>query len=123
MTPDQQLGPYQIVRQIGSGGMGKVYEGRDTRLGRRIAIKIVNGEFSDRFIREAQAVGSLNHPHICTLYDVGPNYLVMEYVEGTPLRGPLPIDKLREYILQIVDALDSAHRKGIVHRDLKPENI
>jgi eukaryotic-like serine/threonine-protein kinase len=103
--------------------MGKVYEGRDRRLGRRVAIKVVSGEFNDRFIREARAVGSLNHPHICTLYDVGPNYLVMEFVEGKPLRGPLPLEMVREYALQIADALDAAHRKGIVHRDLKPENI
>jgi TolB-like protein/Tfp pilus assembly protein PilF len=103
--------------------MGKVYEGRDTRLGRRVAIKIVSGDFSDRFIREARAVASLNHPHICTLYDVGPNYLVMEYVEGKPLSGPLPLEAIREYALQIADALDAAHRKGVVHRDLKPDNI
>lgn len=123
MTPDLQFGPYEIIKAIGSGGMGKVYEARDTRLGRRVAIKVVSGEFSDRFIREARAVGALNHPHICTLYDIGPNYLVMEFVEGNPLRGPLPLDTVREYALQITDALDSAHRKGIVHRDLKPDNI
>ncbi len=123
MLPDLQLGPYEIVKLIGSGGMGKVYEARDTRLGRRVAIKVVAGEFNDRFIREARAVGALNHPHICTLYDIGPNYLVMEFVEGNPLRGPLPIEGVREYALQIADALDAAHRKGIVHRDLKPENI
>jgi TolB-like protein len=103
--------------------MGDVYEGRDKRLGRRVAIKIVSADFSDRFIREARAVASLNHPNICTLYDIGPNYLVMEFVEGKPLNGPLPLERIREYALQIADALDAAHRTGIVHRDLKPENI
>jgi serine/threonine-protein kinase len=103
--------------------MGDVYEARDKRLGRRVAIKIVSGDFSDRFIREARAVASLNHPHICTLYDIGPNYLVMEFVEGKPLIGPLPLEAVREYALQIADALDAAHRKGVVHRDLKPDNI
>jgi serine/threonine protein kinase len=82
-----------------------------------------SGEFSDRFIREARIIASLNHPHICTLYDVGPDYLVMEYVEGRPLRGPVSLDAARQYSLQIADALDAAHRQGVVHRDLKPENI
>jgi len=123
LGPDSHLGPYRIIRPIGRGGMGEVYEAQDTRLGRRVAIKMVLGEFSDRFIREARAVGSLSHPHICTLHDIGPNYLVMEFVEGKPLRGPLTLDATREYALQIADALDAAHRKGIVHRDLKPENI
>jgi serine/threonine protein kinase/tetratricopeptide (TPR) repeat protein len=123
LRPDTQLGPYRIVKAIGRGGMGEVYEARDTRLGRRVAIKVVSGDFSDRFLREARAVGSISHPHICTLHDIGPNYLVMEFVEGKPLKGPLPLDTAREYALQIVDALDAAHRKGIVHRDLKPDNI
>jgi TolB-like protein/predicted Ser/Thr protein kinase len=123
LREDSRLGPYTIVRLIGAGGMGTVYEARDTRLGRRVAIKKVAGEFGDRFLREARIVASLNHPHICTLYDVGPDYLVMEFVEGRPLRGPLSLDAAREYSLQIADALDTAHRKGIVHRDLKPENI
>jgi serine/threonine protein kinase/tetratricopeptide (TPR) repeat protein len=103
--------------------MGEVYEARDTRLGRRVAIKFVSSEFSDRFIREARAVGAISHPHICTLHDIGPNYLVMEFVEGKPLRGPVSLEAAREYALQIADALDAAHRKGIIHRDLKPENI
>src|SRR5437867_301293 len=123
LTAGEKLGPYEVVRQIGAGGMGSVYEARDTRLGRRVALKVLNVEFTDRFIREAKAVGALNHPNICTLYDIGPNYLVMEYVEGNPLRGPLPLETAREYAVQIVDALDAAHRKGIVHRDLKPGNI
>jgi serine/threonine protein kinase/tetratricopeptide (TPR) repeat protein len=123
LAADSRLGPYQIVRPIGAGGMGQVYEARDTRLGRRVAIKVVADEFNERFVREARAVGTLSHPHICTLYDVGPNYLVMEYLEGDPLRGPLPLETTREYALQIADVLDAAHRLGIIHRDLKPDNI
>jgi eukaryotic-like serine/threonine-protein kinase len=123
LAPHSHLGPYQIVKPIGSGGMGQVYEARDTRLNRRVAIKVVSEKFNERFIGEARAVAALNHPHICTLYDIGPDYLVMEFVEGAPLHGPLPLDTARVYALQIVDALDAAHRKGIMHRDLKPENI
>jgi len=118
-----QLGPYLIEGPLGAGGMGQVFRARDTRLGRAVAIKVSNAKFSDRFEREARAISSLNHPHICTLYDVGPNYLVMELVEGTPLKGPLPLSNALKYAGQICDALDAAHRKGIVHRDLKPANI
>jgi Tol biopolymer transport system component/tRNA A-37 threonylcarbamoyl transferase component Bud32 len=118
-----RLGPYEILAPIGSGGMGEVYKARDTRLERTVAIKVTAAKFSDRFEREARAVAALNHPHICTLYDVGPDYLVMEYVEGQPLKGPLPVERAVEYARQILDALDAAHRLGIVHRDLKPANI
>jgi eukaryotic-like serine/threonine-protein kinase len=117
------LGPYQIEALIGQGGMGKVYRARDTRLGRTVAIKTSSACFSERFGREARAIAALNHPHICHLYDVGPDYLVMEYVEGTPLKGPFPYDAALKYAKQICDALDAAHQKGIVHRDLKPGNI
>jgi serine/threonine protein kinase len=103
--------------------MGEVWKARDTRLDRVVAIKISKEEFSERFEREARAVAALNHPHICTLHDVGPNYLVMEYVEGAPLDGPLPLEKAIEYAGQILDAIDAAHQKGIIHRDLKPANI
>src|SRR5437867_4080778 len=103
--------------------MGDVYKARDTRLDRIVAIKVAREQFSERFGREARAVAALNHPHICQLYDVGPNYLVMEFVEGQPLQGPLPLEKAVEYAGQILDALDAAHRKGITHRDLKPGNI
>jgi serine/threonine-protein kinase len=103
--------------------MGEVYKARDTRLDRIVAIKISQAKFNDRFEREARAISALNHPHICQLYDVGPHYLVMEYVEGKPLLGPLPISQALEYAAQICDALDAAHHKGIVHRDLKPGNI
>jgi eukaryotic-like serine/threonine-protein kinase len=123
IAPGTQLGPYKVEGLLGEGGMGKVYRGLDTRLGRAVAIKILSERFSARFEREARAISALNHPHICTLYDVGPNYLVLELVEGTPLKGPLATQKAIEYAGQILDALDAAHRKGIVHRDLKPGNI
>jgi eukaryotic-like serine/threonine-protein kinase len=117
------LGPYEILALAGVGGMGEVYKARDTRLDRTVAIKVSQEQFSDRFEREARAVAALNHPHICQLYDVGPNYLVMEFVEGAALEGPLSLDKAIEYAGQILDALDAAHRQGITHRDLKPANI
>src|SRR3974390_3479217 len=118
-----KLGPYEIVAPLGAGGMGEVYRARDTRLDRIVAIKVAKEKFSERFEREAQAVAALNHPNICTLYDVGPNFLVMEYVEGVPLKGPLPLEEALKIAAQIAGALDAAHRKGIVHRDLKPANI
>jgi len=121
--PGTKLGPYEIIEPIGKGGMGEVWKARDTRLDRVVAIKLSKTEFSERFEREARAVAALNHPHICQLYDVGPNYLVFEYVEGEPLKGPLPLDKTLEYAAQICDALDAAHTKKITHRDLKPANI
>jgi len=123
ISSGDRLGPYAIVSPLGEGGMGAVWKAQDTRLDRTVAIKISKEEFSDRFEREARAVAALNHPHICQLYDVGPNFLVMEYIEGTPLQGPLPVEKAVEYGVQILDALDTAHRKGVVHRDLKPANI
>jgi Tol biopolymer transport system component/predicted Ser/Thr protein kinase len=119
----QRFGPYEVVARIGAGGMGEVYKARDTRLDRTVAIKVSQEKFSERFGSEAHAVAALNHPHICQLYDVGSNYLVMEFIEGTPLKGPLPVEKAVEYAGQILDALDAAHRKGITHRDLKPANI
>jgi Tol biopolymer transport system component/predicted Ser/Thr protein kinase len=118
-----RLGPYEILEPIGAGGMGEVWKARDTRLDRIVAIKRSKAEFSDRFAREAKAIAALNHPNICQLYDVGPDYLVMEYVEGSPLRGPLPVSKAVAYAGQILSALDAAHRRGITHRDLKPGNI
>ncbi|MBZ5579202.1 MAG: protein kinase [Acidobacteriia bacterium] len=122
------LGPYQIEAPLGQGGMGQVFTAIDTRLGRKVAIKVSPEQFSDRFEREAKAISSLNHPHICTLYDVGPNYLVMELVEGETLaarlkRGQLSIEQTLPYAQQIASALAAAHAKGIVHRDLKPGNI
>jgi Tol biopolymer transport system component/predicted Ser/Thr protein kinase len=119
----ETFGPYEIIAPIGRGGMGEVWKARDTRLDRIVAIKTSKAEFSDRFTREARAVAALNHPHICQLYDVGPDYLVMEYVEGSPLKMPLRTEKAVEYADQILSALDASHRKGIIHRDLKPANI
>ncbi|MCU1339046.1 MAG: hypothetical protein JWO19_4627 [Bryobacterales bacterium] len=128
LSSGEQLGHYKIVSMIGKGGMGEVYLGTDTRLDRSVAIKVSSREFNDRFEREARAISALNHPNICTLYDVGPNYLVMEHIEGETLskiigRGPLPLDKALSYAVQIVDALAAAHAKGVIHRDLKPGNI
>src|SRR5262249_17951352 len=123
MQPGARMGPYEVLGLIGAGGMGKVYKARDTRRDRTVAIKVATAEFGDRFEREARVVASLNHPNICALYDIGPDYLVMEYIEGTKLSGPLPLGQALEYAVQIADALDAAHRKGIVHRDLKPGNI
>ena len=103
--------------------MGEVYKARDTRLDRIVAIKKNLGPFSERFEREARAIAKLNHPHICSLYHVGPDYLVMEYVEGKPLQGPLPVSEALRLAKQVLDAMEAAHRSGTVHRDLKPGNV
>src|SRR6266704_262583 len=123
LSPGARLGPYEILDAIGAGGMGEVYRARDTRLNRTVAIKIASAQFSERFEAEARAVAALNHPNICTLFDVGPDYLVMEYIDGKPVAGPMPVDETLRLGVQIADALDAAHRKGIIHRDLKPANI
>jgi eukaryotic-like serine/threonine-protein kinase len=138
LVPGTRLGPYEVVTSLGAGGMGEVYRARDTRLGRDVAIKILpqhlasTPEARQRFEREARAVSSLNHPHICTLYDVGhdggTDFLVMEYLEGKMLvkrieKGPLATPELLPIAIQIADALDKAHRQGVIHRDLKPGNI
>src|SRR5262249_25701342 len=118
-----KLGPYEILTRIGAGGMGEGYKARDTRLDRLVAIKVSKEQFTQRFAREARSIAALNNPHICTLHDVGPNYLVMEFIDGAPLRGPLPLEQAVKYGAQICDALDAAHKKNITHRDLKPANI
>src|SRR5712691_10186175 len=123
LTAGTELGPYKIEAPLGAGGMGVVYRALDTRLDRAVAIKVSAQRFSTRFEREARAISALNHPNICTLYDVGSNYLVMELIEGRPLKGPLALDQALQYAAQICDALDAAHRKAITHRDLKPGNI
>ena len=118
-----QVGPYRLLSRRGEGGMGEVWKARDTRLDRTVAIKFPKLQFSERFRREAQSVAALNHPNICTLYDVGPDYLVMEYVEGRPPKGPQPEAEAVRLGIEIAAALDAAHRQGVVHRDLKPANI
>src|SRR5579864_4385609 len=128
LSPGDKLGPYEILAPIGEGGMGEVYRARDTRLSRDVAIKVSQERFSDRFEREARAVAALNHPNICTLYDVGPDHLVMELVEGQTLgermkQGAIPLDEALAIAKQIAAALEAAHQKGITHRDLKPGNI
>src|ERR1700680_3780547 len=123
LQPGDKLGPDEILAPIGAGGMGEVYKANDTRLDRTVAIKVSKAEFSERFEREARAIAALNHPNICQLYDVGPNYLVMELIEGESPKGPLPVETALRYARQIADALDAAHEIGIVHRDLKPGNI
>jgi serine/threonine protein kinase len=138
LAAGSRLGPYEIVAPLGAGGMGEVYRARDTRLDRQVAIKVLpedlagSPEFRTRLEREARAASALNHPHICTLHDIGhqngTDYLVMELIEGETLaariaRGPLPPAEVLRYGIEIADALDRAHRAGIVHRDLKPGNI
>jgi len=128
LSVGDRLGPYEVIAPIGAGGMGEVYRARDTRLNREVAIKMSLEHFSDRFEREARSIAALNHPNICTLYDVGPNYLVMELVEGPTLadrikQGPLPLDEALAIARGIAEALEAAHEKGIVHRDLKPGNV
>jgi len=127
LAPGSQLGPYQIDSLLGSGGMGQVYKAFDARLGRDVAIKVAAERFSERFDREVRAVASLNHPNICTVYDVGPNYLVMELVDGKTLRdgfrGAVPVERALGIARQVLEALGAAHRAGVVHRDLKPENV
>jgi eukaryotic-like serine/threonine-protein kinase len=133
-----RFGPYEILSAIGAGGMGEVYRARDTRLDRIVAIKVLpthladRSELRERFEREARTIASLNHPHICTLFDIGQqdgiDYLVMEYLEGATLaqrlqKGALPLEQVLQYAIEISDALDKAHRKGVTHRDLKPGNI
>ncbi len=138
LTPGTKLGPYEILAPLGAGGMGEVYKAKDTRLDRTVAIKVLpahvasHPEVRQRFEREARAVSSLNHPHICTLFDIGSengiDFMVMEHIEGDTLadrlkKGALPLDQALQYGIEIADALDKAHRQGVVHRDLKPGNI
>ena len=138
IEPGRRLGPFEILSPLGAGGMGEVYKAKDTRLDRTVAIKVLPEHLSkdpalrERFEREARAVSSLNHPHICTLYDVGEDdsvhFLVMEHIEGETLadrlkKGALSLELALEYAVQIAYALKNAHRAGVVHRDLKPGNV
>lgn len=123
-----QLGPYQLLGPLGTGGMGRVYQARDSRLGRNVAIKVSHDRFSQRFTREARAIAQLSHSNICTLYDIGPDYLVMECVEGGTLEarissGPIPIPEAIDIAYQIAQGLRFAHAKQILHRDIKPANV
>jgi TolB-like protein/tRNA A-37 threonylcarbamoyl transferase component Bud32/cytochrome c-type biogenesis protein CcmH/NrfG len=130
ISPGVQLGPYCIEARIGAGGMGEVYRARDTRLNRLVAIKVSAAQFTERFERESRAIAAFNHPNICQIYDIGPNYIVMEFVDGCPIVSteplenlPMPPSKALALALQIAAALEAAHAKGIIHRDLKPANI
>jgi serine/threonine protein kinase len=123
LTPGTRLGPYEIIALIGSGGMGEVWKARDTRLNRTVAIKCLKPESAVRFGREARAIAALGHPHICQIFDVGDDYLVLEYVDGSPPQGPLPAAAALPLALQIAGALAAAHKRGILHRDLKPANV
>src|SRR5260370_32940051 len=128
LSVGDKLGRYEIMAPIGKGGMGEVYRARDKRLNRDVAIKVSAERFSERFEREARAIAALNHPNICHLYDVGPDYLVMELVEGPTLaerikQAAIPLDESLAIARQIADALEQAHEKGITHRDVKPGKI
>jgi eukaryotic-like serine/threonine-protein kinase len=123
LTPGTRLGPYEILALIGTGGMGEVWKARDTRLDRVVAIKKAKQQHSERFKQEARSIAALNHPNICQLYDIGADYLVLEYIDGKPLSSPLPEKETVRLAIQVAAALEAAHRKGIIHRDLKPGNI
>jgi serine/threonine-protein kinase len=138
LSPGMRVGPYEIVARLGAGGMGEVYRARDTRLGRDVAIKVLSPQLAsspsshERFAREARTVAGLGHPHICPVFDVGEHegrrYMVMQRLDGETLasvleRGPLPLDTILEYAVQLADALEAAHRAGVIHRDIKPGNV
>jgi serine/threonine protein kinase len=123
LSKGDRLGPYEILALVGKGGMGQVYRVHDDRLNRDVAIKVSSVQFTERFTREARTIAALNHTNICHLYDVGPNYLVMEFVEGQDLRGPMDFDDALPIIEQLIDGIEAAHEKNIIHRDLKPANI
>src|SRR6202165_1930083 len=123
LAPGTCLGPYEILAPIGAGGMGEGWKALEKRLGRSVAIKRLKGNGTRRFVDEARAVAALNHHHICQLYDIGPDYLVMEYIDGQPLHGPLSVEESVRVVIEIAGALAEAHSHGILHRDIKPNNI
>jgi eukaryotic-like serine/threonine-protein kinase len=123
LNPGSVVGPYEILSALGAGDMGEVWKARDRRLDRIVAIKTLKGPHTGRFEQEARAIAALNHPNVCTLYDIGPDYLVMEFIDGEPLRGPVAADAGVRLACQIASALESAHQRGVLHRDLKPANV
>jgi eukaryotic-like serine/threonine-protein kinase len=123
LSSGDKLGPYEILAKLGEGGMGEVWKARDTRLNRPVAVKRLKGQYNVRFEQEARAIAALNHPHICQIFDIGPDYLVLEYIDGHPLEGSVDAADAVQLAMQIAEALEAAHRKGVVHRDLKPANI
>jgi serine/threonine protein kinase len=134
LSAGDRLGPYEVISSIGAGGICEVYKARDTRLDRTVAVKVLPEHIAQRddvrarFEREARSVASLNHPNICSLFDIGEGYMVMELIEGETLaqridKGPIPLDQALKIATQIADALDRAHRAGVTHRDVKPQNI
>lgn len=123
LSAGDRLGPYEILALLGTGGMGEVWKARDTRLNRIVAIKCLKVQHGARFEQEARAIAALNHSHICQIFDIGPDYLVLEFVEGVPLEGPMPMRDALQVALQIASALEAAHNRGILHRDLKPANV
>src|SRR5580698_8677815 len=115
LSVGDRLGPYEILALLGAGGMGEVWKARDARLNRIVAIKRLKGQHGARFEQEARAIAALNHPHICQIHDIGPDYLVLEYIEGKPLKGPMAVSEALRFAEQIAEALEAAHRKGVVH--------
>ena len=128
LSAGTRIGPYEILSPLGAGGMGEVYKARDTRLGRFVAIKVLKEQFSERFEREARAIAALNHPNICQLYDIGHDYLVMEFIEGETVaamvkRRPLKLGEALRIAYDAAEGLRAAHEKGVVHRDVKSANL
>jgi serine/threonine protein kinase len=123
LAPGTRLGPYELTSPLGAGGMGEVWKARDTRVGRAVAIKALQQQFANRFESEARAIAALNHPNICSLFDIGPDYLVMEWIDGVPIAALHNTRKLLDFAVQIAEGLSAAHAAGIVHRDFKPANV
>ncbi len=119
----ERVGPYELLSPLGAGGMGEVWKARDKRLDRIVAIKFPQAQFTDRFEREARTIAALNHPNLAQIYDVGDDYIVMEYIDGEPVRPLEDARKVLDAAVQMADGLAAAHAAGVVHRDLKPGNV